>query len=88
MPESVHDGFFLLSRASRNPVLPGSGIIVHPFLDADLILDMTDIKTGNLKTILLHDVVLNLRICRRPGSSLNLRDIQINVDISVDFFPT
>ena len=88
MPESVHDGFFLLSRASRNPVLPGSGIIVHPFFYADLILNLTDIKTGNLKTILLHDVVLNLRICRRPGSSLNLRDIQINVDISVDFFPT
>ena len=62
MPESVHDGFFLLSRASRNLVLPGSGIIVHPFLDADLILDLSDIKGYfcSYSSVINHVVIILL----------------------------
>ena len=54
--------------------------------NAGLVLDLPYIKAGCFETVFLHDIVLNLRISRCPGLSLKLRNIQI--DISVDFFPT
>ena len=88
MPEGIHDCLLLLRRACTLLSFTGSDVIVLPLLKPNLALDLSDVKARNIQTILLLDIILYLRIRGSSGLALQLLDIKINVDMSVNLFPT
>ena len=88
MPEGIHDSLFLLMWACKHLSFTGSNVIVLPLLKPSLVLDLSDVKARNIQTVLFLNIILYLMISSSPWLALQFLDIKINVDMSVNFFPT
>ena len=64
MPKGIHDCLFLLRRTDRNLALSRPSIVVSSLLDTNLVFYLPNVKGGNLQSMLLLNVRLDLRISR------------------------
>lgn len=88
MPERIHDSFFLFGRADRHSVLRRLDPMSIPLRQPNLVLYLGYIQSGHLESVLLFDVVPDLRICCGSWLSFQFFNVQIYVDIAIDLFPT
>ncbi len=88
MPQRILDRLFLLRRTMRNNTLPFTDIVVLTLLNVCPLLHLCDIDRGDLVSVFFADIGLNFIVCRFIVMNSKLRDIQINTDMAVDFYPT
>ncbi len=88
MPEGIHDRLFLLRRTGQHLPLSGTCVIVLPLLQSGLALDLADVSGMYLESILLLNIGLDLSVCRSSSFTLKPLNVQVNIDIPVDLFPT
>ncbi len=64
MPEGIHNRLFLLRRTMQYFSLSGSYVVVFSLLNASLILDLGNIETGDIQTVLFLNPLFDIPICR------------------------
>ena len=88
MSEGIHDRLFLIRRAIRHSSFSRVCIVILPFPDTGFVLDLCNIKIGYVEPVLLFNPTLDIRVGGGFRLALQLLNIQINVDMSVNLFPS
>ena len=64
-------------------------IVVFSFLDTALVFGLSNVQTGNLQTVILQDICLDVSVCCITSNILfEFLGIDGESDVVVGFFPT
>ena len=88
MPQRIINRLFLLRRAMRDNTLPFTDIVVLTLLNASPLLHLCNVERRDLVSVFFADIGLYFIVCSFIVMNSKLRNIQVNTDVTVGFYPT